>query len=341
MHHSCISGFVWVKTHTLTQISPTYNFKFTCGPLVPVIPQLNCPNKSFFLFKKITLARKINIKQQWSCSGLFNAILQKSNSSRNTYLWKMKTSPLGALDWLIMSESPGSFNSRYSLTSQSKARRVLRKVSQSFSSSFLSFPWAADCFKFTLPRRLRDCANLASSFPLRHSRKWLKAKCTAVPSSGTFSKRDLPKGSVIVFFLVDYSNQSVNQLKRPLNDRLSDSDSEQALDMHSKTNISGLCVGGLGCVSVEWFWPRSTSRRPLALNGSLPWESPLSNAQLSSTSSASGWWVKESRPPFKPSALTRPPSLCRARAALSPTASERLSVFCDVASWTLAAFFSH
>lgn len=132
-----------------------------------------------------------------------------------------------------------------------------------------------------------------------------------------FSKRDLPKGSVIVFFLVDYSNQSMNQLKRPLNDRLSDSDSEQTLDMHSKTNISGLCVGGLGCVSVEWFWPRSTSRRPLALNGSLPWESPLSNAQLSSTSSASGWWVKESRPPFKPSALTRPPSLCRARAALA------------------------
>lgn len=96
----------------------------------------------------------------------------------------MKTSPLGALDWLIMSESPGSFNSRYSLTSQSKARRVLRKVSESFSFSFLSFPWAADCFKFTLPRRFRDCANLASTFPLRHSRKWLKAKCTAVPSSG-------------------------------------------------------------------------------------------------------------------------------------------------------------
>lgn len=84
-----------------------------------------------------------------------------------------------------------------------------------------------------------------------------------------------------------------------------------------KTNISGLCVGGLGCFSVEWFWPRSTSRRPLALNGSLPWESPLSNAQLSSTSSGSGWWVKESRPPFNPSALTRPPSLCRARAALA------------------------
>lgn len=56
-----------------------------------------------------------------------------------------------------------------------------------------------------------------------------------------------------MFFLVDYSNQSVNQLKRPLNDRLSDSDSEQTLDMHSKANISGLCVGGLGCVSVEWF----------------------------------------------------------------------------------------
>lgn len=63
---------------------------------------------------------------------------------------------------------------------------------------------------------------------------------------------------------------------------------------------------GLGCLSVEWFWPRSTSRRPLAPNGSLPWESPLSNAQLSSTSSASGWWVKQIQTAVQPE-RTNPP----------------------------------
>lgn len=58
-----------------------------------------------------------------------------------------------------------------------------------------------------------------------------------------------------------------------------------------------LMFARLGCFSVEWFWWRSTSHRPLAQNGSRPWESPLSNAQLLSASSGSGWWVEDQEQP--------------------------------------------
>ncbi|KAG7241676.1 hypothetical protein INR49_025141 [Caranx melampygus] len=67
-------------------------------------------------------------------------------------------------------------------------------------------------------------------------------------------------------------------------DTLAKTSTDHALNVASTVTTEG---------EVEWFLRRSTSHPLLAQNGSHPWGSPLSNAQLLSASSGSGWDLKK------------------------------------------------